>query len=109
MYCNNCGKEISDEAVMCVHCGVATGRPIPGAATTNNYRANDPDEPANTGFIILSVLIPLAGIIMGAMHLSDGRKRAGKAYLTAALITVGAAILLSVLFYVVFFIIVMNA
>lgn len=24
MYCRNCGKEIDDEAVICVHCGIAT-------------------------------------------------------------------------------------
>lgn len=24
MYCRNCGKEINDEAVICVHCGTAT-------------------------------------------------------------------------------------
>ena len=24
MYCWNCGKEIDDKAVVCVHCGVAT-------------------------------------------------------------------------------------
>jgi len=24
MYCSNCGKEIDDKAVICVHCGVAT-------------------------------------------------------------------------------------
>lgn len=25
MYCNNCGKQIDDRAVVCVHCGVPTG------------------------------------------------------------------------------------
>ncbi len=25
MYCTNCGKEIDDKAVVCIHCGVATG------------------------------------------------------------------------------------
>ena len=112
MFCNNCGKEISDEAVICVHCGVATGRPMPGAQVNPVPAAatlNDPNEPANVGLVVLSVLVPLAGIVMGAIHLSDGRKRAGKAYLTAALITIGASILLTVLFYVIFFIIVMNA
>ncbi len=27
MYCRNCGKEIDDNAVVCVYCGVATGNP----------------------------------------------------------------------------------
>ena len=26
MYCRNCGKEISNEAVICVHCGVPAGK-----------------------------------------------------------------------------------
>lgn len=30
MFCQNCGKEINDNAVICVHCGCAT----------NNYSAN---------------------------------------------------------------------
>lgn len=25
MFCGNCGKEIDDKAVVCVHCGCATG------------------------------------------------------------------------------------
>jgi len=24
MYCKNCGKEIDDKAIVCVHCGVET-------------------------------------------------------------------------------------
>lgn len=27
MYCTNCGKQIDDKAVICVHCGVATNNP----------------------------------------------------------------------------------
>ncbi len=31
MYCKNCGQQIADQAVICVHCGVATGVPTPVA------------------------------------------------------------------------------
>lgn len=31
MYCSNCGKEIADNAVVCVHCGCAT----------KNYQVNN--------------------------------------------------------------------
>ncbi len=34
MYCQNCGQEIDDKAVICVHCGVATGKPVPTADNT---------------------------------------------------------------------------
>lgn len=26
MFCKNCGKEIDDNAVVCIHCGAATGK-----------------------------------------------------------------------------------
>lgn len=28
MYCTNCGKQIDDKAVICVHCGVAVNNPV---------------------------------------------------------------------------------
>ena len=28
MFCAKCGKEINDEAVVCVHCGCATGKSV---------------------------------------------------------------------------------
>lgn len=54
MYCKNCGKEIHDEAVVCVGCG------------TEVYPQKNPhiiDEPS-TGLNILSFLIPFLGLIL---------------------------------------------
>ncbi len=55
MYCENCGREIDDNAVICPHCGVAVGR-----------KANQSVEQGNTlaivGFV-LSFFIALAGLI----------------------------------------------
>lgn len=80
MFCKNCGKEIHDEAVICVHCGVSTGNPM--------TRTSDlEDEPANGGLVFLSILIPLCGIILGATNISAGKKHAGKVYLWSAIIT----------------------
>ena len=31
MYCKNCGQQIDDKAVVCIHCGVATKDPEPQA------------------------------------------------------------------------------
>lgn len=28
MYCKNCGQQIDDKAVVCIHCGVATKEPV---------------------------------------------------------------------------------
>lgn len=53
MFCKNCGKEIDDKAVICVHCGVAT----------DEGSLNPGDKPS-IGLNILAFLIPLVGIIM---------------------------------------------
>ncbi len=53
MFCKNCGKEIDDKAVVCVHCGVATSE---GGLIA--------DDKPSIGLNILSFFIPLAGLIM---------------------------------------------
>lgn len=63
----------------------------------------DPDAPANVGFIILSVFFPIIGIILGAVKFSDGAKREGKAYLIAALVTIGVSVVLTILCFSMFF------
>ena len=84
MICPNCGNAIDDNAAVCVHCGVPTvygsaiGLSNPNAAPVN------PEEPASKGMLILSFLIPLAGIIIGATDSSKGKKRAGKACMISA-------------------------
>lgn len=53
MFCKNCGKEIDDKAVVCIHCGVAT----------NEGELNPEDRPS-IGLNILAFLIPLVGLIL---------------------------------------------
>jgi hypothetical protein len=31
LFCSSCGKEINDKAVVCVNCGVSTGKPLQAA------------------------------------------------------------------------------
>ena len=35
MFCQNCGKEIDDKAVVCIHCGCATGNKAAGSSQKN--------------------------------------------------------------------------
>lgn len=51
-YCNNCGKEVSDNAVVCPFCGCAVA--------SKNVEVDKP----STGLNILSFLIPLVGLIL---------------------------------------------
>ncbi len=143
MFCQNCGKEIADNAAMCAQCGA----PTPNAANANNtaqpayqqpvqqyqqpqaqqqyqqpyqqpgqyqqpYQQQyyqqpyqqpvNPDEPANGGIIALAILIPIVGIILGCVNMSDGRKKAGKTYLIAALITIGVYVLIGIIIGIAF-------
>ena len=62
----------------------------------NQNQINVPDE-INPGLVVLSVLVPLAGIILGATNQSSGKKKSGKAYLLAGVISWGVYMLLCIL------------
>lgn len=55
-YCQHCGKEIMDAAVVCPGCG---------CAVQNVAIAQEPvvDNTVSVGYVILSILVPLFGII----------------------------------------------
>lgn len=63
-YCAHCGKEIDSEAVICPHCGCATGKLLA-----------EEDVPS-TGLNILAFLLPLVGLIL---YLVDKDKTPNKA------------------------------
>jgi len=53
MFCNNCGKEISDQAAACIHCGVSTGKVSFGEL----------DGPVG-GLGVVCFLFPVVGLIL---------------------------------------------
>ena len=67
MFCQKCGKEILDEAVICVHCGCATGNQTPNNAntvTTSTPTISESSGLANSA-ILFAFLIPIVGLICG--------------------------------------------
>ncbi len=72
MYCKNCGGEINDNAVVCIHCGCAVNEPTHTAAPVQTPKTN---VLAIVGFV-LSFFVPLAGLICSAI----GYKRADRDY-----------------------------
>lgn len=67
MFCSNCGKEIPDEAVVCVHCGTQVKR----------IQVQTKDEaPASIGMKIVSFLIPLVGLIIYCVNISSAPNKA---------------------------------
>ena len=55
-FCQHCGKEMMDEAVVCPNCGCS-------AQAANSTQANQVDESVSAGLVVLSFLIPLFGVI----------------------------------------------
>lgn len=61
-YCSHCGKEIMDEAVVCVNCGCAVVVETPKKTGNDGYW----DTKSNaTGTIVCAFLFPLLGLIFG--------------------------------------------
>ena len=59
MFCSTCGKEIHDNAVVCIHCGCPTGKAIAPAAP-----ATAVNDAPSFGFALLGFLFPIIGLIL---------------------------------------------
>lgn len=91
-YCSHCGKEVNDEAVVCIHCGCAVQ--IAHPQPSMDYR----EDKADAALVVLCVLFPIVGLILWAVKHEDSPK-AAVTYGKAALITIGIEIGLIILFY----------
>lgn len=72
VYCRNCGGEIDEKAVICIHCGV----PTENYSTQGNKEIDD--RKASTLEIIGAVIMPGLGSILGLIYYFMGKQRAGK-------------------------------
>ena len=77
-YCSKCGKEINDEAVICVNCGCAVTE-----NTMKLQNTSQQEDEVSVGLCILSALIPLVGIIYWPVKHRDTPKRAKACGITA--------------------------
>ncbi|MBO5200854.1 MAG: zinc-ribbon domain-containing protein [Clostridia bacterium] len=93
MYCQKCGKEVSDQAVICVSCG---------SELSSQRRAMTNSDSSAFGFGVLGFFVPLAGIILGIMWNTDRPNRAHAA-LIGAIIGIVASVVLVILCYVLAF------
>ena len=96
-FCTKCGKELVDEAVVCIHCGCA----VAGATLTATPVVEN-DAP-NTGFAVLGFFFPLIGLILYLLHMNTAplkAKSAGKGALAGVITSVAVSIVL-VIFYLV--------
>ncbi|MBR4072643.1 MAG: zinc ribbon domain-containing protein [Clostridia bacterium] len=93
MFCRNCGKEIDDNAVICVNCGHAVNN-APAVAAV--------EDKVSVGLVILAILIPLFGFIYWPVKSGQTPKRA-RACGIAAIISFVVSFLFSVIITPIFF------
>ena len=93
-FCRNCGKEIDDNAVICVNCGVAQKDPQSQKTEVDN---------GGFGWGLLGCCIPVAGLIL-FLTWKDTKPKTAKAAGIGALVSVIA----SILFYVIYFILIVG-
>ncbi|MFA6860266.1 MAG: zinc ribbon domain-containing protein [Clostridia bacterium] len=86
MYCPKCGKEISNEAVLCVHCGAQIGK-------IKNGSGIDDNSPL---WLVLGILVPLIGLVLFLIWKDEKpvcAKQCGKGALIGFCISFGISIL----------------
>ena len=91
MFCSNCGKEIDDNAIVCIHCGVSTKVRQAGALMQE-------DGELGCLLAVACFFAPVVGLILYLIckdTMPNKSKQAGK----WALIGLGANILLYALYF----------
>lgn len=100
MFCTHCGKEINDNAVVCVHCGVSTGNMVNFPKT--DKKSDKVKSYANAGFVISLVsialgmfcLLPAIGLSLSMLSLNGSRETGEKNALAICGTVLNAVILL---------------
>ena len=86
MFCKKCGKEVLDEAVICVHCG----------CSLEEKKVVAEDDAPSTGMAVLGFFIPLAGFIIWLIN-KDSKplmaKSAGKGALIGFIVSMAFSII----------------
>ncbi|MBQ9898895.1 MAG: zinc ribbon domain-containing protein [Ruminococcus sp.] len=77
-YCRKCGAEIDDESVICPKCGVQTEK--------FGKAKEEVEDKVSGGMVVLSILIPIVGVIIGIVNLAKGKKNSGLVYLIVGIV-----------------------
>lgn len=88
-YCQHCGAEVNENAVVCVKCGCS----IQQASTAP---AEEVDDSVSAGLVVLSVLIPLFGIIYWPIKAKERPRCARTCGIAAIIAWVGYFLFLKV-------------
>lgn len=89
-FCQKCGKELVDEAVVCPGCGCSQGAATPATEDSSSF-----------GWALLGFCIPVVGLILYLVW-KDSTPLKAKSAGKGALISV----IVSVVFYIIYFVII---
>lgn len=97
MVCKHCGAEIKAGEQICSYCDCKVEPEVQkfeqpnnneGALPDDYFRTyysddnnSDSDDKINSGSVIMSLLIPIVGIVLGITSLCSGKRKAGLTYL----------------------------
>ena len=89
MTCPHCAASISEKEERCPYCDSYIEHMIPKVSppVKNRQLLNQGEDKTELLLIILSFIIPMAGIILGAIQLSTGKAKSGKIYLVLGIIS----------------------
>ncbi|MBO5745064.1 MAG: zinc-ribbon domain-containing protein [Clostridia bacterium] len=97
-FCQHCGAQIDEKAVICIHCGRALEAP------KNQPAAEDS---SSIGFAILAFLFPIVGFILYAVNSSTHPKKA-KSALKGAIVGLVLGFVGTIIYYVAYFILMFS-
>ena len=87
MFCEKCGKEVHDEAVVCVHCG---------CSLKSSAELSADNEPLDGVVKVVSFCFPIVGGILYFVHMNKSPQKAKDAC-NMALWGIGVGIVLNIL------------
>lgn len=96
MYCRKCGKEINDDAVVCVNCGCAVKE------VSSNNNSQDYSTPKTSMGVLMGLLLGLIGLVIGICIYPENTV-ARSSFIKAWAITFGISAGVSVLIAIIYF------
>ena len=94
MFCPKCGKEVNNDAVVCVNCGCSLEQ-------KKEDRAEYKDSKTGLG-VVLALFLGLIGLIIGLCMYPEGKKKR-KTFLKAWGITFGVSVAVYVMLFIILF------
>lgn len=92
-YCYNCGKEVLDEAIICVGCGVSLN---------NKKTTNFETDVDNVIYLLIGLFVPLVGLILWLIWRDEYPNRAHNCGKGALISVIAGAVISTIVLFLSF-------